>query len=107
MPAIQSKLDTSSEAFEGNRKRMLELVAKFRALEQRTRDKSEAAKPLFDKRGQVDRPNGTSLSHRHGFGGVGAGGHAGWQADMRMIEHLLAHRNALVILLIQAIARHD
>src|SRR5258706_6765362 len=53
MPAIQSKLDTNSEAFQGNRKRMLELVAFLRGLEKRTRDKSEEAKPLFDKRGQL------------------------------------------------------
>ncbi|MEW6688744.1 MAG: acyl-CoA carboxylase subunit beta [Pseudomonadota bacterium] len=53
MPAIQSKLDTSSEAFQGNRKRMLELVSLLRNLETRTRRKSEEAKPLFDKRGQL------------------------------------------------------
>jgi len=53
MPAIQSKLDPSSEAFLGNRKRMLELVAQLRGLEERTRKKSEEAKPLFDKRGQL------------------------------------------------------
>ena len=53
MPAIQSKLDVSSEAFQGNRKRMLELISVLRDLETRTRSKSEAAKPLFDKRGQL------------------------------------------------------
>jgi len=53
MPAIQSKLDTSSEAFQANRKRMLELISFFRSLEERTRRKSEEAKPLFDKRGQL------------------------------------------------------
>ena len=53
MPAILSKLDTSSEAFQGNRTRMLELVSKLRGLEKRTREKSEEAKPLFDKRGQL------------------------------------------------------
>src|SRR5258706_5896453 len=53
MPAIQSKLDTNSAVFQGNRKRMLELVAFLRGLEERTRNKSEDAKPLFDKRGQL------------------------------------------------------
>jgi len=53
MPAIKSRLDTASEAFQGNRKRMLELVAQLRGLEERTRKKSEEAKPLFDKRGQL------------------------------------------------------
>jgi geranyl-CoA carboxylase beta subunit len=53
MPAFQSKLDPSSAAFQGNRKRMLELVSVLRELETRTREKSAAAKPLFDKRGQL------------------------------------------------------
>jgi len=53
MPAIQSKVDTSAEAFQSNRNRMLELVSFLRSLEKRTRDKSEEAKPLFDKRGQL------------------------------------------------------
>ena len=53
MPAIQSKIDTSSETFQSNRARMLELVAYLRRLESRTRQKSEEAKPLFDKRGQL------------------------------------------------------
>jgi geranyl-CoA carboxylase beta subunit len=53
MPAIQSKIDPDSEAFQANRKRMLELISSFRSLEERTRKKSEEAKPLFDKRGQL------------------------------------------------------
>jgi geranyl-CoA carboxylase beta subunit len=53
MPAILSKLDTNSETFQSNRKRMLELVSALRDLEKRTRDKSGEAKPLFDKRGQL------------------------------------------------------
>jgi geranyl-CoA carboxylase beta subunit len=53
MPAIQSKLDVSSEIFQANRARMLELVSRLRDLENRTREKSAAAKPLFDKRGQL------------------------------------------------------
>jgi len=53
MPAIQSRLDASSDAFQANRARMLELIGRFRALEQRSRDKSAEAKPLFDKRGQL------------------------------------------------------
>src|SRR5690349_20482174 len=53
MPAIQSKIDTSSETYQSNRKRMLDLISFLRNLEKRTRDKSEGAKPLFDKRGQL------------------------------------------------------
>jgi geranyl-CoA carboxylase beta subunit len=53
MPAIQSKLDTSGEAFQRNRARMLALVAQLRSLETRANDASARAKPLFDKRGQL------------------------------------------------------
>jgi len=53
MPAIQSKLDPDSASFQANRRRMLELVARLRSLEERTRKESEKAKPLFDKRGQL------------------------------------------------------
>jgi geranyl-CoA carboxylase beta subunit len=53
MPAIQSKIDVASEAFLGNRERMLSLIDSFRKLEERTRQKSQTAKPLFDKRGQL------------------------------------------------------
>jgi geranyl-CoA carboxylase beta subunit len=53
MPAIQSKIDVASAAFLGNRERMLQLVDSFRKLEARTRQNSEAARPLFDKRGQL------------------------------------------------------
>jgi geranyl-CoA carboxylase beta subunit len=53
MPAIQSQLDPASESFQHNRARMLELIARLRSLEQRTRDKSAQAKPLFDRRGQL------------------------------------------------------
>jgi len=53
MPAIQSKLDPASDAFQGNRTRMLELISRLRMLEERTRKESEKAKPLFDRRGQL------------------------------------------------------
>ncbi len=53
MPAIQSRLDTGSETFKRNRDRMLALLAQLRALETRTRDASQKAKPLFDKRGPL------------------------------------------------------
>ncbi|MCG6950872.1 MAG: acyl-CoA carboxylase subunit beta, partial [Betaproteobacteria bacterium] len=53
MPVIASKLATTSDAFQANRARMLELIATLRALEARTRDASARAKPLFDKRGQL------------------------------------------------------
>ncbi len=53
MPAIESKLDPASPAFQRNRDHMLALIARLRALEQRTRDESAKAKPLFDRRGQI------------------------------------------------------
>ena len=53
MPAIQSKLDTGSDAFQRNRARMLELIGRLRALEARASEESAKVKPLFDKRGQL------------------------------------------------------
>ena len=53
MAAIESRLDTASEAFRRNRDHMLGLIARLRALETRTRDESAKVKPLFDKRGQL------------------------------------------------------
>ena len=48
MPAIQSRIDVRGEPFQRNRAKMLALIERLRALEQRTRDASAQAKPLFD-----------------------------------------------------------
>ena len=53
MPAIQSKIDVGGETFRGYRAQMLALISELRALEARARDESAAAKPLFDRRGQL------------------------------------------------------
>src|SRR5436853_6780043 len=53
MPAIQSRIDVSGEAFGRNRAHMLALIEKLRALEARAVTKSAEAKPLFDRRGQL------------------------------------------------------
>jgi geranyl-CoA carboxylase beta subunit len=53
MPVIESKIDRQSDAFQRNRRRMLALIERLRALEQRTRDESAKVKPRFDKRGQL------------------------------------------------------
>jgi geranyl-CoA carboxylase beta subunit len=53
MPLLESNLDTSSPAFAANREAWLKLIADFRALEQRVRDASAKAKPVFDRRGQL------------------------------------------------------
>jgi geranyl-CoA carboxylase beta subunit len=53
MPAIESRLDTGSEAFQRNRESMLRSISKLRGLEERTRRESEKARPLFEKRGQL------------------------------------------------------
>jgi geranyl-CoA carboxylase beta subunit len=53
MPAIESRLDPGSEAFQRSRRHMLKLIEQLRALEARTREESAKAKPLFDKRGQL------------------------------------------------------
>jgi len=53
MPTLESALDTSSPAYAANREAWLALIADFRALEQRVRDASAKAKPVFDRRGQL------------------------------------------------------
>jgi geranyl-CoA carboxylase beta subunit len=53
MPAIESRIDRASDAFQRNRARMLALIERLRALETRTREASAKAKPLFDQRGQL------------------------------------------------------
>lgn len=53
MAVIDSPLSPSGESFRLHREGMLELLRRLRALEQRTRDKSAAAKPRFEKRGQL------------------------------------------------------
>ena len=53
MAVIQSKIDPNSEAFRVNRREMLALVERFRALEARVRDTSNQKLPMFQKRGQL------------------------------------------------------
>jgi len=53
VPAIETKIDTSGEAFARSRAHMLSLVDKLRGLEARAATKSAQAKPLFDRRGQL------------------------------------------------------
>ena len=53
MPIIESELDMGASACAETRAAWLALIADFRALEQRVRDASAKAKPVFDKRGQL------------------------------------------------------
>jgi geranyl-CoA carboxylase beta subunit len=53
MPAIDSRIDPTSDAFQRNRTHMLGLLDKLRGLEARAAAESAKAKPLFDKRGQL------------------------------------------------------
>ena len=53
MPAIESSLSPASVDFQGRRAGMLELLGQVRALEQRTRAKSEASRARFEQRGQL------------------------------------------------------
>jgi geranyl-CoA carboxylase beta subunit len=53
MPVIESRVDPRSAGFRANRAAMLELVAGFRALEERVRRTSNAKKDQFAKRGQL------------------------------------------------------
>ena len=53
MPAIESSLSPASVDFQARRAGMLDLLGQVRALEQRTRAKSEASRARFEQRGQL------------------------------------------------------
>src|SRR4051794_22742655 len=53
MPVIDSTIAPSSEAYKANRDGMLALIARMRALEERTRTASAAVKDRFHQRGQL------------------------------------------------------
>ena len=53
MPAIFSRIDSASAGFAANSAHMEQLRAQVLALQARTRERSAASKPLFDKRGQL------------------------------------------------------
>ena len=53
MAIIESTISPSSAAYKANRDGMLALIARMRALEDRTRAASAAAKDRFHKRGQL------------------------------------------------------
>jgi geranyl-CoA carboxylase beta subunit len=53
MPISNPPSTPASPAFAANREAWLKLIADFRALEQRVRDASAKAKPVFDRRGQL------------------------------------------------------
>jgi geranyl-CoA carboxylase beta subunit len=53
MPAIVSRVNPATADFARNRQAMVELVDRLRELEARTRAKSAASKPAFDKRGAL------------------------------------------------------
>src|SRR5262245_7725306 len=53
MAVIQNTSATGGDAFNANRDGMLKLIARMRALEERTRAASAAAKDRFHKRGQL------------------------------------------------------
>ena len=53
MAIIESTIAPNSAAFQSNRDGMLELIARMRGLEERTRAASAGAKDRFHKRGQL------------------------------------------------------
>src|SRR3977135_1156850 len=53
MAVLESTIAPSSDAFKANRGGMLALISRMRALEERTRVASAAAKDRFHKRGQL------------------------------------------------------
>jgi geranyl-CoA carboxylase beta subunit len=53
MPVFESRIDTNGDEFKKNREQMLALVAEFRSLEQKVRDRSNSQRERFRKRGQL------------------------------------------------------
>ncbi|RAO78146.1 acyl-CoA carboxylase subunit beta [Dyella jiangningensis] len=53
MPALESRIVPESEAYRQNHAAVSDLVDRLRALEARTRDKSEASRERFERRGQL------------------------------------------------------
>ena len=53
MPALRSKIDTTSAAFGANAKLMQERLDRVRALEARVREESNSKRAKFEKRGQL------------------------------------------------------
>src|ERR1700733_7920405 len=53
MAILESTIAPSSDAYRANRAGMLALISRMRALEERTRAASAAAKDRFHKRGQL------------------------------------------------------
>lgn len=53
MAVIETKVASGGDVFQENRTGMLALLERVRGLETRTREKSAAAKPRFEKRGQL------------------------------------------------------
>ena len=53
MPVLESRVDPLGAAYAANAAHMERLLNEARALEARTRERSAASKPLFDKRGQL------------------------------------------------------
>jgi len=53
MPALESRIVPQSDAYQQNHTALTELVDQLRALENRTRDKSEASRARFERRGQL------------------------------------------------------
>jgi geranyl-CoA carboxylase beta subunit len=53
MAHIASTVDPASAAFQADRRHMLALLDELRAIEQRTRERSAAARERFERRGQL------------------------------------------------------
>ncbi len=53
MPALESRVVAHGEGFQQNRASLLAMIAQLRSFEARARDKSNASRPLFEKRGQL------------------------------------------------------
>jgi geranyl-CoA carboxylase beta subunit len=53
MTILQSEIAVGSEQYQQNRDALLSQIAEVRAVQQKSIDKSYAAKPKFDKKGKI------------------------------------------------------
>src|SRR3982074_955642 len=83
MAVIENTISSTSDGYKSNRNGMLALIARMRALEERTRAASAAAKDRFHKRGQLLPRERVALGLDPGFPFIELSTLAGYMFDVR------------------------
>ena len=81
MPVLETRIHTEGEAFQAQRRAMLQLVGRLRELEARAAAASAKAKPLFDKRHQLRPRERLARLLDPGSPGLERSSMAGWLVD--------------------------